>query len=293
MMDLVFDPGFRQLLSGQFQSLIGPAGRSAFYLPADRTGVMHGHQVVVSALVQNASTAGLQPSTHVPMLSGVLADFLSFLIGISPDKQSGRGPRPRIKPPDLTRGIEDNLLNGAVLLKNTDAGYPTFTYRPQGWKDDLPLMRASSMVSELAPVVLYLRHIVRPGDVLIIEEPEAHLHPAMQAAFARELAWLVRAGVRIVMTTHSEWFLEQIGNLVRLSGLPKAKRKGLEGTDYALEPDQVGAWLFRPSNRPKGSVVEEVALDPETGLYPTGYDAVSEALYNEGADIYNRIQESE
>ena len=292
MMDLVFDPGFRQLLSGQFQSLIGPAGQSAFYLPADRTGVMHSHQVVVSALIQNASTAGLQPSTNVPMLSGVLADFLTLLIGISPEGRSGRRLGPRRKSPELARGLEDNLLSGAVLLKSTDAGYPTFAYRPEGWKDDMPLMRASSMVSELAPVVLYLRHIVRPGDVLIIEEPEAHLHPAMQAAFARELARLVRAGVRIVMTTHSEWFLEQIGNLVRLSGLPKAKRRDLESADYALDPDQVGAWLFKPSNRPKGSVVEEVALDPETGLYPTGYDAVSEALYNEGADIYNRIQEN-
>ena len=146
------------------------------------------------------------------------------------------------------------------------------------------------MVSELAPVVLYLQHIIRPGDVFIIEEPESHLHPAMQAAFARELARLVHAGVRIVMTTHSEWFLEQIGNLVRLSDLPRTKRKGLEATDYALNPDDVGAWLFKESNRPKGSVVEEIALDPETGLYPTGYDLVSEALYNEGAIIYNRIQ---
>ena len=290
--DLRFRFELRQFIFNVFQSLIGPAGRSAFYLPADRTGVMHSHQVVVSALVQNASTAGLQPSTHVPVLSGVLADFLSLLIGIGPDKRAGEGPGPRRKPPDLTRGLEDNLLSGVVLLKSTDAGYPTFAYRPEGWKDDMPLMRASSMVSELAPVVLYLRHIVRPGDVLIIEEPEAHLHPAMQTAFARELARLVRAGVRIVMTTHSEWFLEQIGNLVRLSGLPKAKRRDLESADYALDPDQVGAWLFKPSNRPKGSVVEEVALDPETGFYPTGYDAVSEALYNEGADIYNRIQES-
>ena len=289
--DLRFRFELRQFLSKVFHSLIGPAGRSAFYLPADRTGVMHSHQVVVSALVQNASTAGLQPSTHVPMLSGVLTDFLSLLIGIGPENPAGQRPWPRRKSPELGRGLEDNLLNGAVLLKSTEAGYPAFAYRPEGWQDDLPLMRASSMVSELAPVVLYLRHLVRPGDVLIIEEPEAHLHPAMQAAFARELARLVHAGVRIVMTTHSEWFLEQIGNLVRLSGLPKSEQRNLNGTVYALKPEEVGAWLFKPCNRPKGSVVEEVTLDPETGLYPTGYDAVSEALYNEGADIYNRIQE--
>ncbi len=292
LFDFFFDLEFEQFISSLFQSLIGPAGRSAFYLPADRTGVMHSHQVVVSALIQNASTAGLQPSTNVPVLSGVLADFLSLLIEIGPGRRPGRRSVPRRKPPELGRDLEENLLNGTVLLKSSDAGYPAFAYRPEGWQDDLPLMRASSMVSELAPVVLYLRHIVRPGDVLIIEEPEAHLHPAMQAAFARELARLVRAGIRIVMTTHSEWFLEQIGNLVRLSRLSKARRLNLESADYALEPEKVGAWLFKPSNRSKGSVVEEVTFDPETGLYPTGYDAVSEALYNESADIYNRIQES-
>ena len=109
---------------------------------------------------------------------------------------------------------------------------------------------------------------MRPGEVLIIEEPEGHLHPAMQAAFARELARLVRAGVRIVMTTHSEWFLEQIGNLVRLSGLPENRRTGI-AADVALGPAEVSAWLFRPKQRPKGSVVEEVVLDPETGPFPT------------------------
>ena len=286
-----FVTGFvlRDLLSKVFQSLIRPAGRKAYYLPADRTGVMHSHQVVVSAIVQNASMIGLQPTVNVPMLSGVLADFLTLMIGIRDNRRSRtRGG----KPVELAAPLEGNLLGGTVRVENSETGYPNFTYRPKDWQNDLPLMRASSMVSELAPVVLYLRHIVRSGDVLIIEEPESHLHPAMQAAFARELARLVHAGVRIVMTTHSEWFLEQIGNLVRLADLPRTKRRGLEATDYALNPDDVGAWLFKPSNRPKGSVVEEITLDPETGLYPAGYDLVSEALYNEGATIYNRIQES-
>ena len=62
-----------------------------------------------------------------------------------------------------------------------------------------------SMVSELAPVVLYLRHVVGSDSVLIIEEPESHLHPAMQVEFTRQLAAIVHAGVRLIVTTHSEW----------------------------------------------------------------------------------------
>ena len=275
-----------------FASLLRPVSRNAYYLPADRTGVMHSHQVVVSTLIQNATTAGLRPSRNVPMLSGVLADFLSQLIEMSPQGRPGARRPLRKSIRKLDALLEKNILRGRVRLERSETGYPTFAYRPEGWKDDLPLMRASSMVSELAPVVLYLRHVVRPGDVLIIEEPEAHLHPAMQAAFARELARLVRAGVRIVMTTHSEWFLEQIGNLVGLSSLPEKQRTGIAGADVALRRDEVGAWLFKPTKRPKGSVVEEVPFNPETGLYRTDYDVVSEALYNESAAIFNRAQES-
>ena len=118
-------------------------------------------------------------------------------------------------------------------------------------------MNASSMVSELAPVVLYLRHVVRPGDVLIIKEPESHLHPAMQVAFIRQLAAVVCSGVRVILTTHSEWVLEELANLVLLSELLKAKRRGVASADFALSRDKVGAWLFEPKQRPKGSVIKD------------------------------------
>lgn len=274
-----------------FDSLLRPASRNAYYLPADRTGVMHSHQVVVSTLVQNATTAGLRPFRDVPMLSGVLADFLSQLIEMSaPGRTMARRPFEK-SAHKLEALLEKNILRGRVRLERSETGYPTFAYRPEGWKDDLPLMRASSMVSELAPVVLYLQYVLRPGDVLIIEEPEAHLHPSMQAMFALELARLVRAGVRIVMTTHSEWFLEQIGNLVGLSSLPANRRVGITGADIALSPDEVGAWLFKPMKQPKGSVVDEVRFNPETGLYRTDYDVVSETLYKDSTAIFNRAQE--
>ena len=71
---------FPWVLDRFFLELFRPLHRDAFYLPADRTGVMHSHQVVVSTLVQSATTAGLRPSRDIPMLSGVLADFLSELI---------------------------------------------------------------------------------------------------------------------------------------------------------------------------------------------------------------------
>ena len=268
--------------------LVSPLFRPAFYLPADRGGIMHSHRALVSALVQNATTAGLRPDGGIPILSGVLADFLQQLIQLEP--QSYRRPESR---GDLSTQIEEAILRGSVQVESPQGiNYPHFTYLPKGWKDSLPLMNASSMVSELAPVVLYLRYMVGPGSVLIIEEPESHLHPAMQVEFTRQLAALVQAGVRVIVTTHSEWVLEELANIVQRSKLPDARRKEMPRGDFALCPGQVGAWLFKPKRRPKGSVVEEVKLDDEIGLYPTDYDAVSEALYNDSVRISNRIQDS-
>ena len=271
--------GFLSVMSN---SVIGPLIRNAHYLPADRTGVMHSHQVVVSTLIQGATTTGLRRLTRVPMLSGVLADFLNDLIAM--------GERKKKVPDRMADRLEKNLLAGAIRLKQSETGYPSFAFRPTDWEADLPLMRVSSMISELAPVVLYLRHLVRPNDVLIIEEPESHLHPAMQAAFARELARLVRSGVRVMLTTHSEWILEALANLVRLSELPENARKGIAGSDVALSSTEVGAWMFTPSNDGTGSTVEEMVLDTEAGNFPAGYGEITESLYNDWARIANRIE---
>ena len=259
---------------------VGPLHLFAYYLPADRTGVMHAHSVVVSALIGSAPTAGLRPAARTPMLSGVLADFLEQLIVIDHPQHRGGS--------DLGANIEETVLGGSVGIDRSPLiDYPRFTYRPDGWTNDLPLMNASSMVSEIAPVVLYLRHLVRPGDVLIVEEPESHLHPAKQVEFTRQLAALVRSGVRVIVTTHSEWLLEELANIVRRSKLPETGR-GRNGGPVALRPDQVGAWLFEPRRRPKGSVVKEIRLD-ESGIYPSGFDAVAAALHNDWADISSRI----
>ena len=153
------------------------------------------------------------------------------------------------------------------------------------------------MVSELAPVVLYLRHIVGHNivghrNVLIVEEPESHLHPAMQVEFTRQLAALVHAGIRVIVTTHSEWVLEELANIVRRSTFSTSDREKTADAKIALRPDQVGAWLFQPKGRPKGSVVKEIRLD-DSGLFSSGFDDVAAELHNDWADLANRIGDSE
>ena len=280
--------GTKFLLSGLSEVvgswIVSPLSCAAHYLPADRTGVMHAHKVVVGSLIGQAARAGFERDTLLPRLSGVLADFLEQLIGLEePSQMTGRTPGE-----SLAGQIERNILQGEIRTARSPVGYPKFLYRPEGWKQDLGLMNTSSMVSELAPVVLYLRYVVRPGETLIIEEPESHLHPALQVEFTRHLAAAVRAGVRVIVTTHSEWVLQELANLVRLSELPETGRKGIGGAPYTLDREQLGVWLFEPKKRPKGSVVREIPFDPDVGNFDSGFDEVAMGTYNDQAEIIRR-----
>ena len=155
------------------------------------------------------------------------------------------------------------------------------------------LSQASSMVSELAPLVLFIRGLIRPGDTLIIEEPEAHLHPGAQTEIAATLARLVRAGVRVVVTTHSDWLLKEIGNLIREGilnekGELRKKSDSSNGQESWLLPDEVGAWHFH-----KEKPVERLHFTNIDGIEPLDYEDLAQDLYNRSAGLHNQLAETE
>ena len=274
------------LLSNAGPDIFSPLSDVAYYLPASRTGIMHTHRLVLGSLLARAPREGLPQSPTGPVLSGVLADFVVQLIYL-PDRPYFPEDR------EFSDRLEREMLQGAIILKKSAIGYPEFYYRPDGWERDIPLLNSSSMVSELAPVVLYLRHVVNKGagDVLIIEEPESHLHPAMQVEFVRLLAAAVNDETRVILTTHSEWVLEELANLVQLSKLPKPSRAQFKGPDSALDPDRLGVWLFDGEDSVDGTVVREIPLDFEIGNFPSKYDVVATETYNRWAEISNLIGE--
>ena len=265
--------------------MVSPFNCRAHYLPADRTGVMNAHQVAVQGAIASASRVGLRPDPPAPMLSGALGDFLQGLISLTAPW------RRRDANNVIAQRIEKTLMRGEARVESSPIGYPSFFFRPDGWERDLPLMHASSMVSEIAPVVLYLRHLVQPGGLLIIEEPESHLHPAMQVRFIRLLAAAVQDGVRILITTHSEWVLEELANLVKMSALPDDKRERLDDPEIFLRPDQAGVWLFERGGETGGANVREIELDEDISSYPAGFTLITEGLYNRWVDIDSRTQD--
>ena len=250
-----------------------------YYLPAARSGIMQSHRVIASSLVARSTRAGLEPFPELPTLSGVVADFMQQII------LYGERYRPDDGMNQIANTLTSDVLAGQIIMNSSATGYPEFLYRPRGTEQDMRLTRSSSMVSELAPLVLFIRGLVRPGDTLIIEEPEAHLHPAAQTQMAATLARLVRAGVRVLVTTHSDFMLQEVGNLMRVGMLKEKDALKKETNDWLL-PEEVGAWHFQ-NDQP----VKEIKFDHTVGIEPEDYEDVTESLYNRWAGLQNRIEE--
>ena len=258
-----------------------PVSAKSYYLPAPRGGIMETHGVILSSLLESATRVGLERSSGNATLSGTIADFLKQIVNyderpLSSDEMNG-----------VAKILEDEVLRGEIVVKRPAGGYPEFRYRPQHSEQTLRVSQSSSMVSELAPLVLFLRGIVQLGDTLIIEEPEAHLHPAAQTKIALILARLVRVGVRVIITTHSDWLLEQIGNLIREGEVMKLGKNKTEPTTW-LTKGEVGAWWFR-----EGEPVTEIPFDSIEGIEPKDYYDVAEELHNNAVEFQQHLLNSD
>ena len=73
-------------------------------------------------------------------------------------------------------------MRSSQLSKEKKAEYPDLQYQNDAGEFDLH--QVSSMVSEIAPFVLFLKYLVGPGHLFTFEEPESHLDPANQRHLA-------------------------------------------------------------------------------------------------------------
>ncbi|PST89015.1 DUF3696 domain-containing protein [Photobacterium sp. NCIMB 13483] len=71
-------------------------------------------------------------------------------------------------------------------------------------------------LSYALPIVMALL-MAKPGGLVIIENPEAHLHPRGQSYLGRLLALTAQAGIQVIVETHSDHLLNGIRVITRLS----------------------------------------------------------------------------
>ena len=87
----------------------------------------------------------------------------------------------------------------------------------------------------------------------------------------------------MIITTHSDWLLEQIGNLVREGEVMKLGKNKAEPETW-LTKEEVGAWWFR-TDKP----VQEIPFEHIAGIEPTEYGEVAEELYNRSVNLRTQL----
>lgn len=254
--DFIFCEIMRAVVFGT----LSPAWRRPLYIPAARTGLMLAFPALVSEMFGGLSL-GNQPKLNMPT-----ANFLQSLAYQGRQVSSG-------KMVQIADWLEEKALHGKVL-ESKDKNIRAFSYRAEGSELNVPLHAASSMVTELAPFLMMLK---RPYAIslLVIEEPEAHLHLSAQRLMAQAIARIVNSGVPVIVTSHSDTFVQEINNLIQLHSSPERERL-LQELSYdradLINPTEVKGYEFSES----GSLtsVTELELVKEGFIVPSLNEAI-------------------
>lgn len=240
---------------------------SSVYFPAGRIGLTLANEPIILNYYRNLGT----PDERLPEpnLQGTNVGFLLLLVRMS----DGRGYFA-----DHAAAFEQNF-EGEVIL---DRSYklPHIEFGQNGKK--IPLQVAQSSVQDLAAVLLYLKHMSKQNDLLILEEPEISLHPRMQIHLARLIARLINGGLYVLVSTHSPYFMEQLGHCV-LAGSSEGSPGSSEfPVDERLHRSNVAAYGFVRNGG--GYDVKQLSVD-ENGIDQSEFVDIFSELYNELVDL--------
>lgn len=117
----------------------------------------------------------------------------------------------------------DKISHGVTISAETlsKAGISTLEF---GYKSDSVMKPVSSVnvgfgLTHTLPVILK-GLLAKKGDIFIVENPEAHLHPAGQTHMGIFLANLAKTGVQVVIESHSDHIFNGIRLAIKSNVIP-------------------------------------------------------------------------
>lgn len=274
--------GFIAGLFRAIQSKFEPGmGYDSHYLPAGRAGLLQSHEILTTGAFDRLSRVGLEP-IEVPAFSGVVSDYLRKIVSLS--------RRDKTRLALLAKNFEEQTLDGHIQVeRNEEKPHPTILFEQEGREFQLHL--ASTSVSELAPLILYTKYILTSNSTIVIEEPEAHLHPENQRQVAYFIGRLVNEGIRVIVTTHSDFFIEQLNNSIRVSGVSEDMKSEEDLADLPeISPNDVAVHIFS-SDDTGGYRIQPMTVDGIGGIPMTEFNRVSEELYGESFKVDKLLQQ--
>jgi predicted ATPase len=270
-----------------FKFFLTPYFPCPFILSAERTGIQLFQKeldrtrsnFVTSALKENSNLALLEEKLDrfaLPIEKNL--DFTRDTDVIKSDSFLKQEQPELLSYIEDMLGIEYEIRDGrkVVIDKTTDK--------------TLPHYMSSTSVRALFDLHIWLKHKAQKGDILFIDEPELNLHPENQIKMARLLVRLINSGIRVFITTHSDYIIKELNNLLMLARDFPDKNVLIKELGYTsselLHEEDLRAYIAHTD----GSVAQ-VEID-EYGMIQTGFDdaivqinetsdKIAEAIHNQ------------
>ena len=237
----------------------------SYYIPAERSEITTDRKLLTRA-IQNKSEISKNQAEALAIIQSIdktkKGDF--YKLACKLDEEIAK----------FYVDIEDNDLYNEIIYINSKNDTKT------------PSTILSTSVHEISLISLYLKYVLQKGDLLIIEEPEAHLHPKNQRILVKYIADLINDGLKIMITTHSDYILDQINNMIRLNNYPKEKLNQINYTEnHIIHLEDINIYFFKETED-DSIVCEEVYID-ETGFSEDNFSKITDELYDETIHIIN------
>lgn len=138
------------------------------------------------------------------------------------------------------------------------------------------MTESSSAIRALLDLNFYLQSVAEKGDLLIIDEPELNLHPTNQRAFSRLIARLVNYGIKVLITTHSDYIIKELNTLIMLNAKTKHTKNIQKNYKYddeeLLNSEKVKLYTTNSKKRSKTFFLKESVITKDNGIEVETFD---------------------
>ena len=187
-----------------------------------------------------------------------------------------------------------NVVGGTYTITSNDQLY----YTPKGTRLKLTMVESSSSARALLDLSFYLNCIAEKGDLLMVDEPELSLHPENQRRIARLFARLANIGVKVFITTHSDYIVKELNTLIMLNHDKPHLKKVAEENGYQkselISAERVKVYVAENAllpleegqkRRKRGHTLIPANVDPEFGIEVGSFDKTIDAMNKIQRDI--------